>query len=646
MNALQLIQAILERVAGRRRRARMLNGLWGGLLVGAALWLVALAAYKIAPLPFAVLGWAGVVAALCPVAGAVLGGWRRPSLLETARWLDLRQNLKERLSTALEVAEAGADGWRELVVHDAAVHAQALDPRRILPFHLPAAARWSVVLLALAAGLGFVPEYRNPKLQQKQADAANIRHVGTQLAELTRREVQRRPPVLPGTEKSLEAVSDLGEKFQKASLTRSDALRDLANVSERLKEQLKDLRADPALRKLEQAARAPGGGDAPSGVNLQQQIEQLQRELGRVGTNAGALADLQRKLEQLQQAAQGLANQSGEAADAQARELAAQLAALASQASKLGVELPQLDAAIAALAAKNTDLFLQELDQALTDLQKLRDLAKKLEALQAMAEKLGKDLAEQLELGQAEAAANTLRKMVEQLRASSLTPEQMQRILDEVAKALPHAGDYGKVADLLRRALNQGQQGDRPGTAQMLAAAADELENLLKQMGDAQALLAALENLDRASMCIGQGKGWGLSACKRPGFSPLGGMPGAGVGTWGQEGGEWMPSGDWTPRYDYSQMERPDRDPRGLSEREQKDLGDVLKPDKVRGRFSPGDAMPSITLRGVSIKGASRIQYEEAVAAAQAEAQSALSQEKVPRAYQGPVRDYFDDLKR
>ena len=28
------------------------------------------------------------------------------------------------------------------------------------------------------------------------------------------------------------------------------------------------------------------------------------------------------------------------------------------------------------------------------------------------------------------------------------------------------------------------------------------------------------------------------------------------------------------------------------------------------------------------------------------EAQSALSQEKVPRAYQGAVRDYFDDLKK
>jgi len=39
------------------------------------------------------------------------------------------------------------------------------------------------------------------------------------------------------------------------------------------------------------------------------------------------------------------------------------------------------------------------------------------------------------------------------------------------------------------------------------------------------------------------------------------------------------------------------------------------------------------------------VQYEEAVAAAQSDAQSALSQERVPRDRQGTVRDYFDDLK-
>ena len=73
---------------------------------------------------------------------------------------------------------------------------------------------------------------------------------------------------------------------------------------------------------------------------------------------------------------------------------------------------------------------------------------------------------------------------------------------------------------------------------------------------------------------------------------------------------------------------------------------DALKPDKVKGQFSPGGPMPSITLKGVSIKGQSKVQFEEAAAAAQSEAEAALSQEKVPRAYQSSVKDYFDDIKK
>jgi hypothetical protein len=83
-----------------------------------------------------------------------------------------------------------------------------------------------------------------------------------------------------------------------------------------------------------------------------------------------------------------------------------------------------------------------------------------------------------------------------------------------------------------------------------------------------------------------------------------------------------------------------------LSDRSPTEMTDDFESTKVRGQISPNAAMPSITLKGVSIKGASRVQYEEAAAAAQSDAQAALNQDKVPRAYQGAVRDYFDDLKQ
>lgn len=91
--------------------------------------------------------------------------------------------------------------------------------------------------------------------------------------------------------------------------------------------------------------------------------------------------------------------------------------------------------------------------------------------------------------------------------------------------------------------------------------------------------------------------------------------------------------------------ERADQNSKGLTDRDSS-LPDNLSPTKVKGQLQPGGPMPSITLRGVSIKGDSKIAYTEAVASAQTDAQTALSQEKVPRAYQNTVRDYFDDLKK
>jgi hypothetical protein len=55
--------------------------------------------------------------------------------------------------------------------------------------------------------------------------------------------------------------------------------------------------------------------------------------------------------------------------------------------------------------------------------------------------------------------------------------------------------------------------------------------------------------------------------------------------------------------------------------------------------------MPSITLKGVSLKGRSTVELGEAITAAQSEARAAVGQDQIPRAYQGAVKDYFDDLK-
>lgn len=662
MSELQIIQGTLETAARRRRWARAQHGMWTGLFVGSMLWLMALVTYKLAPVSISLLVWSGLAALVCPVMGFIIGGWHKPAIAETARWVDVKQNLKERMSTALEFSgDDHAGTWRELVMHDAVSHAQEIDARKLVPFRLSKATRWAVLVLVLAAGLGFVPEYRSKAYLQKQADAKNIKEAGKQIADLTRREMQQRPPALETTKKSMESVSELGDKLQKVALTRSDALKDLAKVGDKLKDQLNNLAKDPALKKLEQAARTPGGNEAQNAQGLQKQMDAMQKQLGKSAGNPEALDKLQKELEKLQEQAKALANKTGDAAEAEKQKLSAALSSLSQQAAEAGVQLPQLDDAVQALAANQTDRFMKDLEEATTDLEKLRDMSKKLQAMQAMAEKLGKDLAEQLKNGQAEAAAATLKKLAEQLKSAKLSDEQQKQILEEVTKALPEAKEYGKVADLLKQATKQMEKGDKPNASQSLADAAKELEKLMQDLQDAESLLASLANLDQASKAISSGKSWsqckgngqckscsgkGCGMCRGYGYNPFGKNPGNGVGTWGQKGGEWVESGDWTAHTDNSALNNRDQTGRGLSDREQEDLRGKLSPDKVKGQFTPGGQMPSISLKGVSIKGTSKVQYEESVATAQSEAQAALSQEKVPRAYQGAVKDYFDDLKK
>jgi hypothetical protein len=376
---------------------------------------------------------------------------------------------------------------------------------------------------------------------------------------------------------------------------------------------------------------------------LQKQIDSLQKQLGTPTGNPDAMDKLKKELDQLQQAARGLADKNS-MGDAEREKLSKSLSELSKQMQAMGLQLPQLDDAMNALAANQTDLFLKDLQEATVDLEKMKEMAKSLQQMQQQMDKLGKDLAEQLKNGQPEIAHQTLQKMITQLNSAKLDSEQLKKILDEVSRAIDPAGNYGKVAEHLKTATGQMKANDKMGAGQSLAAAAKELADLMQQMGDAQELSATLDALNQASMCIGSGQCWGMCKGKGPPRFRPGGKPGRGVGTWGDDTAEW--DGVSTAGWDNSGVQRPDMNGRGQTDRGDGDLNDALKPTKVKGQFTPGGPMPSITLKGVSIKGQSKVDYEEAAAAAQSDAQSALSQEKVPRAYQGAVKDYFDDLKK
>jgi hypothetical protein len=295
------------------------------------------------------------------------------------------------------------------------------------------------------------------------------------------------------------------------------------------------------------------------------------------------------------------------------------------------------------LGAGQIDQMLRDLEVASMDMEQMLRMAQALQDLEQQLAQMGKDLAEQLEKGQAYPALASLDRMMKQLSNPALSAEELKRLLDEIQDAVTPGREYGDVGEFLAKASRQLADGDRSEAGRSLSEAADELRRLLEQAGDAQGLLAALDGLQIAQMSVGNCMNWGACRSQFAGFKP-GGRPGMGVGTWAEDEG-WQGPVENTGLWDNSGIERPDFDPRGLTDRGEPGLAEGLTPTRVRGQIQPGGAMPSVTMRGLSIRGESRVGYEETVTAAQSDAQSALSQERVPRAYQGVVRDYFDDLR-
>jgi hypothetical protein len=648
MSDLDLIETTLLQAAKRRRLDRGLRWLWQGLLSGACIWVLLLAIYKLAPIPLQVVAFSWLIVPLGAAVGFLLGWARAVSLNDTARWVDRQRKLQERVSTALEVTgtqtSGGHEDWKTLVVSDAAKSVSGLSTKDLLPLALPPATRWALVLLILGVGLGFVPEYRTKKFVQQQQDTQAIKEAGRELANLTKRTLQTRPPAIETTKRSLEEVKELGEHMSKAQLTRSEALKDLSSVTEKLKEQTRELTQNPALRNLERAARNSSRSGSPS-ADLQQKLENMANQMAAKAADSEALEKFKSDLERAKDMAAKLPKgENAEAKDAQEK-LNATLSDLAKKAKDLGLDLPSLSEAIAALQNLEPDQVLKDLQVAEIELEKMEQMAKALEKMQLDTQRLGKDLAEQLKLGQAEAAESTLRKMAEALKSGEANAAELETIKAEVGKALEAAKQYGEVGSELEAAMKSLGQGEKAQAGQSLANAADQLSKMAGELGDAQSLLTALESLQQASMVIANGMAFGQNQKGRGGAGRSNANPTtrSGVGTWHDENSWVYP--EYSDKWDNSGIERADMDGKGVADRGEGQLADNLAPTKIKGQITPGGPMPSITMKGVSIKGNSKVEYQEMAAAAQSEAQSALNQDQVPRAYQNAVRTYFDDLK-
>ena len=646
MSEKQVIDAKIQAATRQRKILLGWRCMWRGLLIGVCLWLVALVVFKVVPISHSALLWAGFAGLALPVGGLIYGLAKRFAVGDTARWLDLKTGLKERLGTAVELADgkAARTDWSDLVLRDAALAARQIEPGKLIPLRVPKKGHWILLVLVACVGLGFVPEHRSQAYLDQQRDAVIIKDVGRNLDALTKLQIKMSPPHFESTEESLESVQELGRELKRGKLARDEALAKLSSLAEQLRGQSSTLGQAQTLKKLQQMATASPGAAQQSTTSMQRQLDELKQSLGDAQhTKPQQFDTLKSKMDAIKNAAAGLPSADSPEGKQARQQLEKSMADLAKMADQMGLELPNIDQALQALESSDIDQFLKNLSIAGEDLKKMADLAETMRNLQMQMAEVGKTLGEQLEKGQVPAALESLQEMISKLDSALLAPEQLERMIQELQEALEPAESFGDCSSCLSSARNKAKAGDKAGASKSLAEAAEQLKKVLQQMDDMQNMMVALQNLERAQLAVGNCQTFGSSKSQVTGSSNN--KPGGGVGTWGNDSYQLTPD-DLAQRWDNSDFSRSNMDARGNTDRGDGNVPEDLVSTRIKGKLNPNGSMPSITLRGVSITGNSRVQFQEAVSAAQSDARNALNQDKVPRAYRGSVRNYFDDLKQ
>ncbi|MFL2910845.1 MAG: hypothetical protein ACJZ70_09935 [Limisphaerales bacterium] len=642
MKEKQIIATKLNTVASRKKLQLSWKYMWFGLSICVGLWLLSLLSYTLFPIPLVTFLWVSILSLILPLAGLIVGFSKKFPLQDIARWIDQEKGLKERVSTAVELTEADpiTPSWKELIIRDAASAIEKIETKSLLPLRLPKSCNWILLLLIACFVLGFVPERRSKFYLDQQNDLAIIDDVGANLENLTRWQVKENKPYFDPTETALDSVQDLGAEFQKRQITREDALVKISDMAEQLRSEIKKFgsKKHATLPSSEPPSKLP----IEALADMQNSLSELEKNFDAAkDASSKKIDDLKSKLDAIKQTASELPDPNSTEGEQTRLDMARSLSNLSQMAQNLGLELPELAKALEDLNSSDIEQFIKNMEIASQNLSQMADLSQAIENLKMQMAESGKNLSEQLEKGQILTALGTLEDMMNQLESTGLTDQQLQNMIDELQQALSPAENYGECAQSLNAAKDSAKNGNKSGAVQELANAKEELKQMLKQMADSQNLMQALQNLERAQMAIGNAQSFCMT--QRPGLSPNN-KPGGGVGTWGNDSSQLTPD-QMSDRWDNSQIKRPETDSRGLTNRGNK-VPDNLVPSQIKGQINPNGQMPSISLRGVSITGNSRIKFQETISSAQSEALNALNQDKVPRAYRDSVRAYFDDLKK
>ncbi|MBI2864461.1 MAG: hypothetical protein HYX94_07855 [Chloroflexi bacterium] len=426
-----ILRERLGQVERRLRWQRCLSRAAMGLALGLALSLALNLASRFAPLltpnQQIAVGTGLVVAAVLLLAASVYV--RKHKTMEVAKIVDRRASLKERLSTAVELAERGdtsalAVAQRE----DAARAAACLDPKALAP--LTIAPRRLLVaaglLVALVAAL-LLPNSMDFILAERSATAQSIKEERAKIEQVSKELEEAAPAGSSETrEETQRAIDRLAEDLARPGLTKEEALAKIAAAQDKLAK-LDDRTLLAERLGLEQLAKGLQG------------LSRLDPSL-----QAGASAKPDRLGEDLSDLAEKLDGMSGEQQSKAADSLSATAGALSSANPRLATQLARV---ADALRAGDSQTARDALNRAATELAETdRRMADQLAAERALS---------QLRNSQATIA-----------RAGSTTAGSFVRSTTGSGSSQTNAGASGQDAGANPGSGNSGTQGTGSGGPQ------------------------------------------------------------------------------------------------------------------------------------------------------------------------------------
>lgn len=598
----------------------------------------------------------------------------RPDPLSVAIDIDRRLSLHERLSTALSLRVAPVGEFSSLVVGDAERLAESLKPTPAFPIRWPASLGVGAGLLILAGLIGvFVPPmdllgHRLAEVaraqQQQQAEQARsqvqkaLALVNEQLplvkgdtsVERAKADLQNllaRPIADPGAAQrsALSALQDLQKAVEQkvASNQRYAAAEaDRRNLG-RLQPEAADKgpvaeaqraiaagKFEEAVKELDKAVKDFQNLDADEQQKQAEQMKKLAAQLQQLASDPKATEQTEKRLEQaLKQ--QGLG-------DDQARQLAKQMAQQLQQAAtgspqqqQQAMQNLQQQAQQAAAQLNNgqpptpqqQQALEQALQQSMGQAQSQNNAQQLSQAAQQLAQAMQSAAQQQSQQQQQQAGNNP--QQGTQARQGQQGNQQGQNTQQASSKSQGQQGQQGQQSQ-------QGQQGQQSQSQQGQGQAAngasamndamqqmsDALESMKDLQSDAQSLDSAARQAEaarseQAGNCNGNGTG------QNPGNKP-----GGNGHKNGMYGGAAQATGDRSGKSSAPFAVRQERSPT----------------QNIEG----GRVLASTLVRAGSVKGEAREQLKQVTQAANQEAAEEVDPERVSRASQKAVRDYFNSL--